>query len=159
MSDEDVVKLKKQIMNQAIRLGFRDDAEDIAHDVLCNMLAEGPKRKSIKYLVIDVLRLRCGRKGHKDYEGRLLLANATSFEADLHEKYIGIECESQWCDKLDLEKMIESLSLEEHREFLHYFLLGFDQKDAGKKIGIQSERWSSVTMDRIIQILSLRFKV
>lgn len=158
MSDEDVVKLKKQIMKQAIRLGFRDDAEDIAHDVLCNMLAEGPKRKSLKYSVIDVLRQRCGRKGQKDYEGRLSLANASSFEADLHEKYIGIECESQWCDKLDLEKMLGSLRVDDHKQFLHYLLLGFDQKEAGEKIGIKSERWSHVTMHRIIQILSLRFK-
>lgn len=149
MNKEELDHFKKVVSITARKLGFINEAEDMASHILLRRLDGGGKKQNIYYAVIDYLRTNSlgTRRGepkktffelsHEDGEENAEVTMALQFT----NKTISRE----YRDSLsDFEKTIEACELkkDERALIVLYYVYGFDLREIGGIFGVTESAMS-----------------
>lgn len=82
MTDDEVVALGRKAHKIALNYCGKEDAEEIAGEVVEHILTKQPENYRLSFLVIDMLRKRVGREKHINVEAKRNVYKATDVNDD-----------------------------------------------------------------------------
>lgn len=137
MNAADAIRLKKKAERCAADLGFAHEKEDIAQDVLLQML-EKPGRP-VRYATIDAIRERTGRKGDISYEARQVL-NLSVSNGTEHIEWEPESLSGRLEARLEVESLLGSVNGANRAIWLLTYQWGLSEKEIGYLFGVSESR-------------------
>jgi len=125
VTDEQLLKIKEKALRIAQRMGFRDQSEDLAHDVVARYLEDTVGVSRVGQVLVDCIRAKYGRSstpGHKERRAienavniDLVPSDSTSFEYQPkdHTLKMDVEIILSWCRSKRARKMLRQYYLED----------------------------------------------
>lgn len=93
-------KLKKRIEHICVRLGIKENQEDLFQEILLKFLENPNSKQTVEHAIIDIMRQQSGRKGMDHYEKKLLLRGAANID-DIHSSKLAYDCFESISQKID----------------------------------------------------------
>jgi len=118
----DAKAFRKKAILSALRIGFNQDAEDIAHEAIINRVRGKGKRQSVDQSVVDAIRGNFGKSKYKRKAKRVSVRHLDNLE----NKTIPPD------SFLNYRKMVKVLDMLDRGIFNLYFEYGYTQAEIGK---------------------------
>lgn len=120
--------------------------EDIAQEYVCRLLEGLHQHATVDQAYIDILRLRSGRKGKgPGYDAKIRLHSLTTEKQMDHLNLIVDDTSNLSPDELlDLKAILLKIKHPQTKKVFHYKLLGLNNKEIGKKLGVGESRISQI---------------
>jgi hypothetical protein len=144
MTSSEASRIRRNAVISACSLGFGQDAEDLAHDVILNHIEGKGKKQLVDFAVIDMIRKRSGNPRVHSRAQRVALNETVEYDEDKLP-------DTREPKPMTFEHTLEDLSRDQRICVFLYFVWGLDMKEIGECIG--------VTESRIVQILRDTFKL
>jgi DNA-directed RNA polymerase specialized sigma24 family protein len=150
MTNEQIKQLHKQAYRSAFRLlGNKQDAEEVASDVMERITVNDLTDYRIKFLVIDAIRKKFGRINNANHSVRMAIYRAEGADGDYSLEDPKNYLES-FCRGIDIEKTLDRLNPIERCVVMLIIKYGFTNREVADCFG-HSPEWCSLFCAQLVE--------